>query len=196
MDQAGIQTWAGHGGGSFKGDMAYRFIYSLLVNRVLMKREFTTRGGDTITAGSNYVVARLDELTRIQQINFALTCHSSPLCQHEISIFKTTSNEIARESVSLSPDRVPLQSDHLRHHLVDRLETYGDLIPTERGTERQNQELLKVYNSVKNIASLDKQVEKLRALLQMRKDAKSVPLQYQKGQNEDKSEEEEEKKED
>ena len=88
--------------------------------------------------------------------------------------------EIARELAVLNPTKIPLQSDHIRQHLVDRLENYGDLIPTERGTEKMNQELKEAMENVKRISGLDNRVKKMRSLLQIRKDAMEMPYQYRK----------------
>ena len=39
MKAEDIQTWVGHGGGSFQGDMAYKFIYSYLLLMLQFRRD-------------------------------------------------------------------------------------------------------------------------------------------------------------
>ena len=165
-------------GGSFEGDDAYLVIFSEKLCEIFAEMTFETHAGKTVKIGSNYIVKRFKELAKLRQINFALTCHASPLCQHEIEIFLTTEIAISAEEACLSPDFVPLFSNHLRRHLAEYLENHGDLLASERGTERMNQAMLRIFEDAKKVPSLDQRILLIQERLQLLKVTEPIKPQY------------------
>ena len=91
---------------------------------------------------------------------FSLTSHTDPLCIHEVAELKILMHENARDRSVLFPERVTLNSQHFRTHIPETIERYGDLRASERGTERMNQEMVKVYDQVKRIRNPKKRAQK------------------------------------
>ena len=82
------------------------------------------------------------------------------LCGHEIEEPKILNAENAREAAVLFPNHVPLLSDHYRAHLYAQLKNRPDLLCSERGTERKNQEMLQIKNLTKCIPNLKAQASR------------------------------------
>ena len=103
-----------------------------------------------ITVGSDYV--RDLFASYIKNVNKELTLTKKMiLCDHEIEQFKILNAENAREAAVLFPNHIPLMSDHYRAHLYDQLKKNRDFTCSERGTERKNQQMLKIQNLTKSI---------------------------------------------
>ena len=156
-----IVTWAGHGG-SFTGDNAYSILYSQEICSCLKKWKYKKRkDGTVVVVGYDIAMQRFKSLALLVKKELILTCKTRPLCVHKIKKFETLNASVARESLLLFPDHVVLLSDHFRTHLSQQLNLKGDLLATERGTERMSQNMIRIMNDVKRIKSTKGQAEKI-----------------------------------
>ena len=174
-----IVTWAGHGG-SFTGDNAYSILYSQEIYSCLKKREYKKRkDGTVVVVGNDIAMQRFKSLALLVKKELILTCKTRPLCVHKIKKFETLNASVARESPLLFPDHV-LLSDHFRTHLSQQLNLKGDLLAAERGTERMNQNMIRIMNDVKRIKSTKGQAEKIQETLMINKTGERIEKLHKK----------------
>ena len=111
-----------------------------------------------MTIGSNYAVFRFRQymINTVQELKLSSYCGS--LCDHEKASLEILIGENGRERAQLFPTHIPLKSDHYRCHIPDQIKgPTGDLIASERGTERKNQHLLSIQRSIsKKVPDLEK----------------------------------------
>ena len=123
---------------------------------------------------------RFKSLALLVKKELILTCKTRPLCVHEIKKFETLNASVARESPLLFPDHVVLLSDHFRTHLSQQINLKGDLLATERGTERMNQNMIRIMNDVKRIKSTKGQAEKIQETLMINKTGERIEKLHKK----------------
>ena len=99
-------------------------------------------------------------------------------CRHMKSNFKIVNAEIGRQNHVLFPSHVTLLSEHAQTHIPDDLKRFGDLKASERGTERMNQELIRIQSQVKRIPALDLRANKMNESIQTTRVAKPVQMMF------------------
>ena len=144
LQQHRIRITTVHGRG-FNGDSAYKMFATSGIADFMKTCKY-----GTITVGSDYV--RDLFASYIKNVNRELTLTKKMiLCDHEIEELKILNAENAREAAVLFPNHVPLMSDHYRTHLYAQMKRNRDLTCSERGTERKNQQMMKIKNLTKSI---------------------------------------------
>ena len=121
---------------------------------------WSLQDGKYIELGSNYAVSRFREYMSNTVKELKISSYPGTLCNHEKKSLEILIAENGRERSILFPNHIPLRSDHYRTHLPDQLKLFGDLIPSERGTERKNQHLLQIQrNFSSKMSNLEKRAE-------------------------------------
>ena len=155
----GISRSDAHGGG-FTGRNAWLLFNSPEICKFLGPKTFKLQTDDSITLGSDYAIFRFQQYMNNSVKEFRLSSHPGTLCEHEKKSLEILIAENGRERSILFPNHIPLRSDHYRAHLPKQLKIMGDLIPSERGTERKNQHILQIQrNSSSRMPNLAKRAE-------------------------------------
>ena len=136
-----------HGGG-FTGKNAYTLFQSSGVCDFLAQKKWKLNGGDELTLGSDYAKFRIDQHIENIVKELKLSSYAGSLCEHEKKSLEILIAENGRERSILFTNHIPLRSDHYRAHLLNQLIIMGDLIPSERETERKNQHILKIQRNI------------------------------------------------
>ena len=66
-----------------------------------------------------------------------------------------------RVEAALFPTHMPYDSSHYRVHILDRIKNHGDLIASERLTERLNQQMIKLLNRTARLRSHYQKAKKI-----------------------------------
>ena len=98
---------------------------------------------------------------KLIQKELKITTSMRSFCKHMEANLKIVNGEIGRQNHVLFPSHVTLLSEHARTHIPDDLKKFGDLKASERGTERMNQELIRIQSQVKRIPAQDLQINQV-----------------------------------
>ena len=146
LSKMGIARSTAHGGG-FTGKYAWRLFQSPGLCEFMATKTWSLHNGQKIELGSNYAVLRFQQYMLNTVNELKLSSYPGTLYDHEKSSLEILIAENGRERCLLFPNHIPLRSDHSRAHLPDQLKLFGDLIPSERGTEKKNQHMLQIQRS-------------------------------------------------
>jgi len=136
-----------HGGG-FTGRNAWQLFQSPEICKFLTPQTWHLQDGDSFNLGSDYAYFRFQEYMMNTVKELKLSSYPGTLCEHEKKNLEILIAENGRERHILFPNHIPLRSDHYRAHLPNQIQLMGDLIPSERGTERKNQHLLQIQRNI------------------------------------------------
>ena len=175
-----VKIWPGHAG-SFTGKSAFALLKSETIPSFMRKKEFRKFGtNEKIYIGNNEIAEMFVQRAKLIQKELKITTSMRSFCKHMQANLKIVNGEIGRQNHVLFPSHITLLSEHARTHILDDLREFGDLKASERGTERMNQELIRIQNQVKRIPDKNVRANKMMADIQIKRGAVPVPMMFTK----------------
>ena len=169
-----VKIWPGHAG-SFTGKSAFALLKSESIPLFMKKCEFNKFGSEEkVYIGNDEIAEMFVQRAKLIQKELQITTSMRSFCKHMKANLKIVNGEIGRQNHILFPSHITLLSEHTRTHILDDLKKFGDLKASERGTERMNQELIKIQNQVKKIPDQNLRGNKMVERIQIQRVAKPV----------------------
>ena len=112
---------------------------------------FNTKNEGSIYIGSNIFVHHMKCYIDLRRKEFSLTCLNRNLCAHEIGEICILMGSAMRLEATLYPSKVPLDSSHIRIHLLHQLMSNRQSPASDRTVERYNQSVIRTNERFKRI---------------------------------------------